>query len=545
MDNILIIIAIIVAALFSALVTYFILRAIYSKTTGKLQTLKMEVLQADKRLTEKKNEIKDLNINFDNNRNNLIEKLADLQIEFNEKQQDINAKFKQLGEDEEIIQAKKRKIFASFADAESKLTEKIKDLATIEERYGHLVYLEANANSIELRLKQDQVRHESLQYEIQELENYLQDLKSELDIYSRIEDYVGYGIYEEPKYLHETPERYQAEIKRVREKQKLLIKNNEAVELPSDIRIEGSSKTGNAVLNGQSKLMLRAFNIECDFLMEGLNPSNFDRTLDRIQKVAEELEKNTISLAAGITTDYIELKFEECRLLFEYKLKKAEQDEEQRLIREQIREEQRVIKEYERAITEAEKEERLYSNMLLKVQEKIRGAHEEEKKELEGQIQYLEVLLKAAQEKEQRAKSMAEQTRKGHVYVISNIGSFGEHVYKIGLTRRLEPLDRVNELSDASVPFRFDVHAIIYSDDAPALETSLHKRFSHARLNVVNRRKEFFKVSLNEIKKAVDEIANDDMDFVMTATAEEYYETLRLQGTDANEVVLPSHRMQT
>ena len=135
-----------------------------------------------------------------------------------------------------------------------------------------------------------------------------------------------------------------------------------------------------------------------------------------------------------------------------------------------------------------------------------------------------------AEAKEQRAKSMAEQTRRGHVYIISNLGSFGDDVYKIGLTRRLDPLDRVKELGDASVPFPFDVHAMIYVDDAPAMETALHREFSNARVNAVNLRKEFFRTDLLSIKNAVERIAGMEADFKMTILAEEYYESRRLQG---------------
>ncbi|WP_210403032.1 GIY-YIG nuclease family protein [Thalassospira sp. MCCC 1A01428] len=124
---------------------------------------------------------------------------------------------------------------------------------------------------------------------------------------------------------------------------------------------------------------------------------------------------------------------------------------------------------------------------------------------------------------------MAEQTRKGHVYIISNIGSFGENVYKIGLTRRLDPMDRVKELGDASVPFPFDVHAIIYYDDAPALEAALHREFSHSRVNAVNLRKEFFRVDLDKIRAATNKLTEREAEFRTTIVAEEYYETKRLQ----------------
>lgn len=120
---------------------------------------------------------------------------------------------------------------------------------------------------------------------------------------------------------------------------------------------------------------------------------------------------------------------------------------------------------------------------------------------------------------------MAEQTKQGHVYIISNIGSFGENVYKIGMTRRLEPNDRVSELGSASVPFVFDIHAMIHTNNAPELEKRLHDRFDNYRLNMKNKRKEFFNVELSEIKKAVTEYTSLDIEFIETAVAQDYYES--------------------
>ena len=186
---------------------------------------------------------------------------------------------------------------------------------------------------------------------------------------------------------------------------------------------------------------------------------------------------------------------------------KALQDqerEEQRRLREQIREEERARKEFERAMKEAEKEEAAIQKAMEKVQAQVQKASDEQKAVFEAQLAELAEKLRQAEEKGQRALSMAQQTRVGHVYVISNIGSFGENVYKIGMTRRLDPLDRVRELGDASVPFEFDVHAMIYSEDAPKLEKSLHSHFMRAQVNKVNPRKEFFRVGINEIMEHVD-----------------------------------------
>jgi hypothetical protein len=195
-----------------------------------------------------------------------------------------------------------------------------------------------------------------------------------------------------------------------------------------------------------------------------------------------------------------------------------------------MREVQKAIREYEKAVAETEKEEKIYRSLLDKAQKELEKATDSERVEAEQRIATLELQLAEAEAKGQRAKSMAEMTRMGHVYVLSNIGSFGEEVYKIGLTRRLEPMDRVKELGDASVPFPFDVHAMFYWEDAPALETELHRKFSHKRVNAVNLRKEFFNVELNEIKKEVEGLTNGETEFKMTALAEDYHETLRLQG---------------
>jgi hypothetical protein len=158
----------------------------------------------------------------------------------------------------------------------------------------------------------------------------------------------------------------------------------------------------------------------------------------------------------------------------------------------------------DRAVAEAEKEEKMYRDLLARAREELGKASEEERLAAEQRIADLEQQLAEAKAKEQRAKSMAEMTRRGHVYVISNIGSFGEIVYKIGLTRRLDPMERVKELGDASVPFSFDVHALIYTEDAPALEAALHREFTDRRVNAVNLRKEFFKTDLASIKEAAE-----------------------------------------
>jgi len=437
--------------------------------------------------------------------------------------------------------AKGQEAFAAlqkaYKETATSLNRHKQDLSVIEGRTKELVELEGRAKEIYDLVNNGGSRLDALKAEIaqkegdsEEVAREIQQLQSDLDLYSRLMDFVDFGIYEEPEYLHETSERYKVEIKRVRDQQKELIKEKKAIDLPDDIQVEGSSQKGSSILAGQAKMILQAFNLECDLLIEKVNPSNLDRTLERIEKAADKLEKTAISLMCGISTKYVKLKFNECRLYYEYKLKRAEEQEEQRLIREQMREEQKAIQEYQRAIAAAEKEERMYEQLLERARKELQDADDSARADLEAKLQLLEAQLEEAREKEARAKSLAEQTRRGHVYILSNIGSFGDEVYKIGLTRRLDPMDRVKELGDASVPFPFDVHAIIYSDDAPAMEASLHKKFTHSRVNAVNMRKEFFRVSLDEIRSEVAHISDDEVDFRMTALAEEYHETRRLLG---------------
>lgn len=221
----------------------------------------------------------------------------------------------------------------------------------------------------------------------------------------------------------------------------------------------------------------------------------------------------------------LELKLEELRLTYEYALKRKAEKDEQAALRQQMREDAKLEEDLEKAVAEEEK----YQKMLDRAKMEAAKASGGRERELEAKIAMLTQELGAAHAKTERAKSLAEQTKRGHIYVISNKGSFGEHVYKIGMTRRLDPQDRVDELGDASVPFRFDIHAIIYTEDAPALEKALHKELEQRRLNLVNYRKEFFKVDLATIQELVVK-RHSNAEFVLTAEAKEFHETLALRS---------------
>lgn len=439
---------------------------------------------------------------------------------------------------EAVQQESRAKLQLQAARAE--LAAAYEELKKTTERIAYVVELDANREQLQSQIKQltNALSQQQIQFEtrrdsnqahldemrarIEETSGQVQELMARLDLYSRIADFCQAGHFVEPVYLWQTSERYAAEIRLLREKQREFIKCGRAITYPEDAPV------AKKILDGQTALMLSAFNVECDLLIEKVNPGNLDRTLEQIERRAEQLEKNAATLLCGFNTDYVRLKYEECRLQYEYRLKKQREQEEQRLIREQMREEARAQREYEEAMRDAEKEEAKFERMLEKAREQLDKASEAQRANALARIAVLEAELQAAHEKGERAKSMAEQTRRGFVYVISNIGAFGEGVYKIGLTRRLDPQERVDELGDASVPFPFDVHAMCYSEDAPALEYALHRKFSHRRVNAVNLRKEFFRVELDEVREAMLEMLGSDVDFRITAQAEAYYESRRL-----------------
>ena len=205
-------------------------------------------------------------------------------------------------------------------------------------------------------------------------------------------------------------------------------------------------------------------------------------------------------------------------------MRKQWEKEEQARIKRQIREEQKLEADRKRELQHLENQELAIQTALHKALQKAHDEHDAE-------VQRLKAQLEEAQDKLQRAKSMAELTKAGFVYVISNIGSFGENVFKVGMTRRLEPNDRVRELGDASVPFRYDVHMMISSDDAPALENALHKELHKLMVNKVNPRREFFKVDIDTIAKLVQKY-HGKVDYVATPEALEYNESLNMSEED-------------
>lgn len=365
--------------------------------------------------------------------------------------------------------------------------------------------------------------NEETSIEINQLKSKKDNLKSEIiDLEDELE-FQSFGLYK-PIYDFETSDGYKAKLNEFRQLQKQLVKDKKAVHFASEWTVEGSKAKGKRMMNEQRRLMLRAFNGDCDALITKVKYNNFDRIRARISKSFEAINKLGKTQNCQITAKYLDLKMQELHLIHEYQEKRQAEIEEQREIRQQMREEERARRELEKAKRDAEKEENRYQTALEKARREMAKATGEQQQKLEAELERLNQLLIEAQENKERVLSRAQMTRSGHVYVISNIGSFGENIYKIGMTRRLDPMDRVKELGDASVPFSFDVHAIIFSEDAPGLENALHKEFSYKRVNQVNLRKEFFNVSLDEIRDIVHK-NHGEIEFALVAEAKEYRET--------------------
>ena len=315
------------------------------------------------------------------------------------------------------------------------------------------------------------------------------------------EELVESSFYS-PKYNFLNSNSYKEKLEELKLKQKELIADKKAIRCDVKFTIEGSEREGQRMTNQNIKLGLSSYNGQVDNIILTVSYKNINKSEEKIIKVRETINKMMESNRCYVTDEYHKLKLQELYLSYEYELKKFEEKEEQKKIRLRMQEEEREIRAIEKSREEAEKDERESLKELSKAKKELEKSHAEERQALELKVLELEKKLIGALDRKERAISMAMQTKRGYVYIISNVGSFGENVFKIGMTRRIDPQDRVDELGDASVPFEFDVHGMIYSEDAPVLEKKLHEIFRAKALNRVNFRKEFFNVTIDEIQNA-------------------------------------------
>lgn len=397
-----------------------------------------------------------------------------------------------------------------------------------EERFSAIISIETEVKKLGAEVSEREAASAKLKKEYAEKRKIYDELKNQIAIFDEKLAFAEMGVYE-PHFDFGDSEIYQKNIKKIRERQKTMVSAKQATTCPTEWTVEGSRSKCQTMINRQSRLTMRAFNNECEAAIANARWNNVVAMEKRILNAAKQINAANSSMRLEISDQYVALKLEELNLTHEYREQiKIERDERAELARAE-REEKKLFAE----AAAAEKAEAKYQALLDKARNEA-GADI-------LKIQDLEKALEEAHERTERARAMAEMTKTGYVYVISNIGSFGEKVVKIGLTRRLDPYDRVKELGDASVPFGFDTHAMIYSEEAPALEAALHKEFEASRVNAANRRKEFFRVTLDDVKSAVSRLA-PAASFHTDREAQEWHETLSLREeriSVENEVEFP------
>lgn len=334
----------------------------------------------------------------------------------------------------------------------------------------------------------------------------------------------SFGLYE-PKFEFADSTGYKDALVEVRAQQKEMVKKGTAASGATTWSVDGSASRGKKMVQDTKKLLLRAFNCECDDIVEHVKFNNIEASEKRIHTSSATISKLGTIMSISISPLYEGLKIKELHLAYEFQVKKQEEKDRLKQLRAEERERAKLEKEIEEARKKIDKEQKHYTNALTKLNQQIANAAPGEQKVLLEKKAEIEGHLSELGESLEKIDYRAANQKAGYVYIISNIGAFGEGVYKIGMTRRLEPMDRIDELGDASVPFDFDVHALIFSEDAPALEAALHRAFENRKVNMVNTRREFFRVSLEEIKAVVMENFDKTVEFIDVPPAEQFRET--------------------
>lgn len=313
-----------------------------------------------------------------------------------------------------------------------------------------------------------------------------------------------------------------------------LLKSEEQELLKSDEYVIISSSGSKQEINNNIKQIIRCLNSECDNILINISTKNIDSMRNKISKCYESLNKIFMIDGVQLSRKVLEYKLDELNLVYTYELKKEQEREQQKAIKEQMVEEEKVRREIEKQKAKLEKDQTQFSNEITKLMAYLQKSQNDIERQLYvDKIKDLEEKLKELEQEKEMVLEREANARAGFVYIISNIGSFGEGVYKIGMTRRLEPMDRIKELSSASVPFEFDVHAMIFSDNAPELENTLHKHFEQQSVNRVNLRKEFFRVSIDEIEEIVKANYNNTVEFTRIPVAKEYHQTLSILESES------------
>ncbi len=378
-----------------------------------------------------------------------------------------------------------------------KLEDEVEELRAALSASGALSALEIARETERVRAQLDQARTElaatqaSAQRDIAKARAELAAIRAQVVETNEIAQLQEAGVYE---YAHPLSDAvgYKELLARVKADTRSLVTAGRAVYGSTNWQVNGSAAQGRKMVADFSKLLLRAYNAEADNCVRTVKPHSRKATLERLSKAAATIEKLGKTMGIRITSEYHRARLYEIELTADYLAKLEAERERTRIEREQLRDQQAAEREIEREKARLAKEQAHYQNALVKAH--AGGASPEAIQELEAKLAETGAEL-------EKVISRAANIRAGYVYVISNVGAFGEGMVKIGLTRRMEPMDRIRELGDASVPFRFDVHALIFSDDAVGLETKLHQALADRKVNQVNQAREFFYATPAEVRE--------------------------------------------
>ena len=394
--------------------------------------------------------------------------------------------------------------------------------------------IKKQCKELESQKNKSKTELDSIERELKNKKNELKKINKKLiHVEEEFEENVSIvevsGVMNLPNYNMNSSEGYKEELKAIRQKQKEMVKNKTAVKY-SDWLVNGSKKEGKKLTNSMIKLVLRCFNVECDNVILKVKFNNYDSCVNKLYGVRESINKISDCTNVTISYDYLQLKLKELKLAFCYEQKKQEEKEEQQAIREQMKleaeEEKRREQEIQEQIDRIEKDSKHFSKQIEQLEEQIIIDPNED---LLREIEELKAKLKENEKKKEEVEHQKVMPKAGYVYVISNEGSFNKKDrYKIGMTRRLVPEERIRELSNASVPFPYDIHAMIFSEDCPKLESDIHRLLNDKRVNKVNNRKEFFDVTLEEVEEIVTNLLGKEVQFTKIAEAQQYRESLNL-----------------
>lgn len=319
-----------------------------------------------------------------------------------------------------------------------------------------------------------------------------------------------------------------AELQDLRKDVQMAVRNYSAVTSVDETNVPTTKAGRTKLAKDTAKLALTAFNTQVDNIIKAATPRNAEASMRKIYKVAETIERLGDSAKVRITADYVKLRTRELDLAVQHLQAKQIERDLEREHKAELREQAKAERELQAERERLEKEKQHYLNVLKVVQD---AGDEEEAARLQEQLVAIE---KGINDVEERAANI----RAGYVYVISNIGSFGEHMVKIGMTRRLDPMDRVRELGDASVPFQFDVHALFFAEDAVSVEAALHRRFASKRVNRINTRREFFYATPAEVRDVLTDVTGNLLEFTNEPAAEQYRQSQQIAAEEQDNADL-------